>query len=405
MVTKKKTRKSVRKKTQKNKSALALQDNLTHPVQTVYHLLAMMGVIGKEADLEVRYQGTDYNVSIALPLIKYAIAFDGDNTKGLEEDGWHIEKVAYKDVEPFSRVFFAVDNARVAEMYSRADPNVKTTSIPEEKLLIEFKRRRMPEPDRNYKFIREDGSELTTPDFTWEDMNLAFFMDGSYWHSVKSDQDIIKEIKSSKKMQDSIVQKRKDKTRKDGAIRSELAARGWTVLSCTDDDITTAEGLKEIVDMVERAMNTISSVNKVVSSHHDDSSGADSIMDFLEDDDSDSQHSKSNPGTNYQGDAKSPRESQLGTENDKIDSNSQQDQGDQPDNQVDIHSEGCQEGQKEYQEEDRKENDDLPNDQVDGKTQSIIDFINETAQDSTESVSEDDDEHHFHHGHLRYDEM
>lgn len=352
-------RKKSKKKTKKDKSSLALQDNLTHPVQTIYHLLAMMGVIKEESDLKIRYEGHDYNVSIALPLIKYAIAFNGDNTKGLEEDGWHIEKVAYNDVEPFSRVFFAVDNARIAEMYSRADPNVKTTSIPEEKLLIEFKRRRMPEPDRNYKFTRDDGKELTVPDFTWEDMKIAFFMDGSYWHSVKSDQDIIKEIKSSRKMQDTIVQKRKDKVRKDGAIRSELSARGWMVLSCTDDDIETSEGLKEIVDMVERAMNTISSVNKVVSDRGSNQQGADSIMDFL--------------------DGK-----------DDI----------QEENKEDVSSDESNSGnstEEENREEDREEN-------QDNKEQNVIDFINSTAEDSTDSVQSEEEDDLFNNS-LRYEDM
>lgn len=352
-------RKKSKKKTKKDKSSLALQDNLTHPVQTIYHLLAMMGVIKEESDLKIRYEGHDYNVSIALPLIKYAIAFNGDNTKGLEEDGWHIEKVAYNDVEPFSRVFFAVDNARIAEMYSRADPNVKTTSIPEEKLLIEFKRRRMPEPDRNYKFTRDDGKELTVPDFTWEDMKIAFFMDGSYWHSVKSDQDIIKEIKSSRKMQDAIVQKRKDKVRKDGAIRSELSARGWMVLSCTDDDIETSEGLKEIVDMVERAMNTISSVNKVVADRGSNQQGADSIMDFL--------------------DGK-----------DDI----------QEENKEDVSSDESNSGnstEEENREENREEN-------QDNKEQNVIDFINSTAEDSTDSVQSEEEDDLFNNS-LRYEDM
>lgn len=352
-------RKKSKKKTKKDKSSLALQDNLTHPVQTIYHLLAMMGVIKEESDLKIRYEGHDYNVSIALPLIKYAIAFNGDNTKGLEEDGWHIEKVAYNDVEPFSRVFFAVDNARIAEMYSRADPNVKTTSIPEEKLLIEFKRRRMPEPDRNYKFTRDDGKELTVPDFTWEDMKIAFFMDGSYWHSVKSDQDIIKEIKSSRKMQDTIVQKRKDKVRKDGAIRSELSARGWMVLSCTDDDIETSEGLKEIVDMVERAMNTISSVNKVVADRGSNQQGDDSIMDFL--------------------DGK-----------DDI----------QEENKEDVSSDESNSGnstEEENREENREEN-------QDNKEQNVIDFINSTAEDSTDSVQSEEDDDLFDNS-LRYEDM
>lgn len=252
-----------RKTTKKDKSALSLQDNLSHPIQTVYTLLVMMGVVKNPEDLQTRYQGADYNISIALPLIKYGIAFDGDETESLEEDGWHIEKLSYNDILPFSRVFFAVDNSRISELYSRADPNVKTTSIPEEKLLIEMKRRRFPEPDRNYKFTRDDGSELTTPDFTWENLRLVFFMDGSYWHSIKDDQAIIKEIKSSRKMSEKIVEKRKDKVRKDGAIRSELATRGWTVLSCTDDDIETPEGLKEIVDMIGRAIKNISDMKNL----------------------------------------------------------------------------------------------------------------------------------------------
>lgn len=369
MVAKKRSKKTTKKRSAKNKSAMALQDNLSHPVQTVYHLLAMMGVIKSESDLKIRYEGHDYNVSIALPLIKYAIAFEGDNTKGLEEDGWHIEHVAYRDVEPFSRVFFSVDNARVAEMYARADPNVKTTSIPEEKLLIEFKRRRMPEPDRNYKFTRDDGSELTTPDFTWEDMKLTFFMDGSYWHSVKSDQDIIKEIKSSRKMQDTIVEKRKDKTRKDGAIRSELAARGWTVLSCTDDDIETSEGLKEIVDMVERAMNTIASVNKVVADRRTDEKGTNSIMEFLDGDDdsdeSDSQVVEESNGGETLGDIDRPADKVLATEmgaSEVIDED-----GDNHVESLDI-------------------------DGYDENKQNIIDFINSSAEDTLDTVVEEDEE-------------
>ena len=378
MVVKKGAKKTTKKRSAKNKSAMALQDNLSHPVQTVYHLLAMMGVIKSESDLKIRYEGHDYNVSIALPLIKYAIAFEGDNTKGLEEDGWHIEHVAYRDVEPFSRVFFSVDNARVAEMYARADPNVKTTSIPEEKLFIEFKRRRMPEPDRNYKFTRDDGSELTTPDFTWEDMKLAFFMDGSYWHSVKSDQDIIKEIKSSRKMQDTIVEKRKDKTRKDGAIRSELAARGWTVLSCTDDDIETSEGLREIVDMVERAMNTIASVNKVVADRRTDEKGTNSIMEFLGGDDGDE--------SDYQG----LEDGEKGEVPENIDSPAGE-------------SLDAKNSTLENIDEDRVGNpEDLNVDGYDESKQSIIDFINSNADDTLDTVVDEDEEIHES---LNYEDM
>lgn len=369
------SKKKTQKKTQKNKSSLALQDNLSHPMQTVYMLLAMMGVISEESDLKIRYEGHDYNVSIALPLIKYAIAFDGDTTTGLEEDGWHIEYVSYNDIEPFSRVFFSVDNARVAEMYARADPNVKTTSIPEEKLLIEFKRRRMPEPDRNYKFTRDDGTELTTPDFTWEDLRLAFFMDGSYWHSVKSDKEIIKEIKSSRKMQDTIVEKRKDKARKDGAIRSELAARGWTVLSCTDDDIETSEGLKDVVDMVERAISTITSVNKVVSEKHMDEKKGNSIAEFL------NEHAK-NSGDNDNQDENS----------DDIEHEEDSGENDSPKTRAHDVTDDTSNNAKDTQSDAQKE--------------SIIDFINSYA--GNDNSPEDDsieDNHGYSEEFLRYDEM
>ena len=263
----------------KNKSAIALSDNLSHPIQTVYTLLAMMGVIDDKRDLQIRYSGPNYDVSIALPLIKYGIAFAHDETQALEDDGWHIEHVSYADVEPFSRLFFAIDNARLAKLYAQADPNVKTTSVPEEKLLAEFTRRRIPAPDRNYKFTRDDGTELTTPDFTWESHKMVFFMDGAYWHSIKGNQEIIKEIKSNKNMEKHILDKRKDKARKDGAIRSELAARGWKVLSCTDDDIDTAQGLKDVVDLVEKAIKNIEAAQKFNS---DDDNHADDVLSLLE---------------------------------------------------------------------------------------------------------------------------
>lgn len=243
-----------KKKTSTKATSMSMQDSLSHPLQTVYRLLFLLGVAKGKDDVYPRYEGADYSLSIALPLIKYGIAFEGDETNPLEEDGWHIEHLAYKDIEAFSRVFLAVDNSRIAEMYSRADPNVKNTSFAEEKLLMEMKRRNLPEPDRNYRFTKDDGTELTVPDFTWENLRIVFFMDGSYWHSVKGDQAIVKELKKNKKMSDEIISRRKDKVRKDGYIRSQLSSRGWLVLSCTDDDLETKEGLKEVVDMISDTM-------------------------------------------------------------------------------------------------------------------------------------------------------
>lgn len=235
-------------------SKVSLSAPNSHPIQTVYMLLAMVGVVKERGDLKIGYEQYGGRVSIAVPNIKYAIALDNDDFMPFKENGWHIENVVYGDIEPFSRVFFSVDAARVADLYARVDPNVKSTSKPEEKLYSEIQRRMLPIPNRNHKFFRDNGTELTTPDFTWEDEKIAFFMDGAYWHSVKQDQDIMNAIKKSKKVRDDIVSARKDKVRNDGQIRSELGMRGWIVLSCTDEDIEDTAGVHRVVDMIEKAL-------------------------------------------------------------------------------------------------------------------------------------------------------
>ena len=258
-------------------SKVSLSGNNAHPLQSVYRLLAMSCDL-QPGDIQPRYASEGANVSIAVPKIKYAIAFEGDDYQILKDKGWHIENMSYSDIEPFSRVFFSVDAARVASVYSKADPNIKNTSKPEEKLMSEIIRRILPEPDRNYKFIGDDGKELTTPDFTWEKEKIAFFMDGAYWHSVQSDQQIMKEIQKSKKLRKDIANKRKDKVRNDGKIRSQLGMRGWIVLSCTDEDIADSKGVHEVVDMIEEAIKQSHNSQSINSSG---SAETDKLMDDL----------------------------------------------------------------------------------------------------------------------------
>ena len=259
-------------------------------LDAMYILFGFVGAAEKVEDFVVPYEYKNSRVSIAIPRIKYGLGFQSDKTTDLEEDGWHIEHISSADLEPFARVFRAIDNARIAKTYALVDPNVKTTSIPEEKIYVELQRRILPIPDRNYKFVREDGTELTTPDFTWEAQKVAFFMDGAYWHSMKSDQEIIRAIKNdkSKKLEKSIIATRKDKVKNDKKIRSELASRGWRVLSCTDDELETPEGVREVVDMIERTLkiseqaasiqqkgskDTLSLMNSIIASPETDAGG------------------------------------------------------------------------------------------------------------------------------------
>lgn len=228
----------------------------------LYKLLAMMGAIERSEDVIPGFRYKDSRVTLALPNAKFGVAFQGDKVSDLIDDGWKIERLTTHDLDPFLRVFDICDNARISLEKRKMDPNVKMTSQPEEVVLHEIMRRMLPIPERNYKFTRDDGTELTTPDFTWENYKIAFFLDGSYWHSIKGNKEIIKKIKSDKKKQNDILIQRSDKARKDGQIRSELASIGWIVLSCTDGDVETAEGVKRVVDLIERTIENVQISNK-----------------------------------------------------------------------------------------------------------------------------------------------
>ena len=229
----------------------------------LYKLLAMMGAIERAEDVIPGFRYKDSRITLALPNAKFGVAFQGDKVSDLVDDGWKIERLTTHDLNPFLRVFDICDDARIALEKRKMDPNVKMTSQPEEVVLHEIMRRMLPVPDRNYKFTREDGTELTTPDFTWEKYKIAFFLDGSYWHSIKGNKEIIKKIKADKKRQNDIVIQRSDKARKDGQIRSELGSMGWIVLSCTDGDVETQDGVNRVVDLIERTINNVQISNQV----------------------------------------------------------------------------------------------------------------------------------------------
>lgn len=264
----------------------------------LYKLLAMMGAIERSEDVIPGFRYKDSRITLALPNAKFGVAFQGDKVSDLVDDGWKIERLTTHDLDPFLRVFDICDNARISLEKRKMDPNVKMTSQPEEVVLHEIMRRMLPIPDRNYKFTREDGTELTTPDFTWEDYKIAFFLDGSYWHSIKGNKEIIKKIKADKKKQNDIVIQRSDKARKDGQIRSELGSMGWIVLSCTDGDVETQDGVKRVVDLIERTIDNVqisnqSRMNNTTTKEEDDLFA--SLLNPVEDPNYDSKKEENKP--------------------------------------------------------------------------------------------------------------
>lgn len=238
----------------KKKTQPPPQPNDQHPVQSMLHALVLLGV--NPADLELGWEPDKHtHVSIAVPSMKFGICLDGDKAEKLEEDKWIIKHIRYSDVEAFSRVFQALDAVRIANSYIKADKALKTTSEPEEWLWAEMVDQNInPLPDRNHVFRREDGTELTTPDFTWEEYRIAFFMDGAYWHSVKDDKELLRDIAESKDLEKHIIDTRRDKVQKDGRIRSELASMGWRVLSCTDEDLKEEGGIRRVVGQIRTAI-------------------------------------------------------------------------------------------------------------------------------------------------------
>lgn len=273
---------------EKKKSSNVQDQNSTHPMQTVYSLLRLMGIAQNIHDIQPNFQYKGGRVTIAVPRIHFALACDGDHIDPFIEEGWEIQRIRSSDIESFSRIFFAIMAGRLAEEKMKMDPTVKNTSEPEERLLNAIIWRGLPTPDRNKKFLREDGSELTVPDFTWEEYKLAFFMDGAYWHSVKDDTEMIKQLKTNAKKKNEVIAKRKDKVRKDAEIRSELAVLGYTVLVCTDADIETQEGIDTQIDRIEKVINRTKAAQEFVKASSrsniddvEDNASDDTILDLL----------------------------------------------------------------------------------------------------------------------------
>lgn len=263
-------------KKNRKKNSVTGQSSI-HPDQMIYALLNMMGVAETIQDIVPNYEEKGHHVSIAIPRINFCLAFISDNplysnddSEYFSENGWTVETINPKDLEAFSRIFTSVMSGRIAEAKMKMDPNIKNTSEPEEKLLNAILWRGLPTPDRNRKFFREDGTELTTPDFTWEEYKIAFYLDGAYWHSIKDDAEIIKNLKSNAKHKNEILAKRSDKVIKDNDNRSELTVMGYAVLVCSDADVETQEGIDRQVDRIEKLINNTKAAQELLQMQDDD---------------------------------------------------------------------------------------------------------------------------------------
>jgi G:T-mismatch repair DNA endonuclease (very short patch repair protein) len=225
----------------------------------MYSLLARLGVDPHE--LEVNYEhasGDDNFIALAIPTTKVGFALEGDVYDKFEKDGWYIVRFTIGELETFSRIYEAINVSGFEHVRRETQASMtKQGSKEEEMLLKAILSANLPKPNRNLRMVRDDGSELTTPDFAWEDVKVAFFMDGLWWHIGKDDKEkmrLLNEGALDPAKTEVIMNTSRHKATKDADIRSELSARGWTVLSCTDEDLADKEGVEKQVDRIARTL-------------------------------------------------------------------------------------------------------------------------------------------------------
>lgn len=211
-----------------------------NPFQEFYKAMSYLDIDPKLIETNFDHDSGDH-VVIAMPAHKMALAVENDEFENMRSDGWDVTQVSVHSIVEFAKVFASIEGMRFEMVRRRSqEAQLKAGSSHEEALLKGILEANLPEPDRNHSIKREDGSEMTIPDFVWEDIKLAFFLDGIYWHRLRDDKEMIENIRSSEKGSDvdkDIIKKSKLRAEKDAAARSQMSYDGWTILSCTDSQL------------------------------------------------------------------------------------------------------------------------------------------------------------------------
>lgn len=227
---------------------------------SVYQVLGYLGIDPSRLHLNYQFgDSEDDLVSIALPDNEIAIMTNEDDLETevvLKDEGWKVFRIDSSDVLRFHGIFsHFVDIARADKLRTMSATD-KTTSSHEERLLEEILRRGIEPPNRNLKFFKDNGKELTTPDFAWESYRIAFFVDGLWWHVSMDDKERLAVLRDESNEQD-LMERNRTRQEKDSENRSILASRGWMILSCTDRDLDKPEGVRAKAGMIAKAMANI----------------------------------------------------------------------------------------------------------------------------------------------------
>lgn len=225
---------------------------------SMFEAMVLMGL--NPNDWEINYEGDDGGtLALAIPSIRVGMSFQGNDPQPFIDDGWFVQAMNLQDMPQFFRVWEMLKEFQ-AQVKTRKSANemVKSGSSQENALLAGIIRAGLPEPNRNLVVRRENGKELTVPDFAWEDVKLAFFVDGLWWHVGKDNRERRQAIENG----DADVIDAADKLsvsrrERDTDNRSELQVMGWRVLECTDKDLESASGVQKQVRRISKMLRQL----------------------------------------------------------------------------------------------------------------------------------------------------
>lgn len=224
----------------------------------MFEAMVLMGL--NPNDWEINYEGDDGGtLALAIPSIRVGMSFQGNDPQPFIDDGWFVQAMNLQDMPQFFRVWETLKEFQ-AQVKTRKSANemVKSGSSQENALLAGIIRAGLPEPNRNFVVRRENGKELTVPDFAWEDVKLAFFVDGLWWHVGKDNRERRQAIENGDAdVIDAADKMSVSRRERDTDNRSELQVMGWRVLECTDKDLESASGVQKQVRRISQMLRQL----------------------------------------------------------------------------------------------------------------------------------------------------
>lgn len=224
----------------------------------MFDAMVLMGL--NPNDWEINYEGDDGGtLALAIPSIRVGMSFQGNDPQPFIDDGWFVQAMNLQDMPQFFRVWETLKEFQ-AQVKTRKSANemVKSGSSQENALLAGIIRAGLPEPNRNLVVRRENGKELTVPDFAWEDVKLAFFVDGLWWHVGKDNRERRQAIENGDAdVIDAADKMSVSRRERDTNNRSELQVMGWRVLECTDKDLESASGVQKQVRRISKMLRQL----------------------------------------------------------------------------------------------------------------------------------------------------